>query len=145
MKLYLMNTEVGLKPMYDSDFDEKKKLKLGKVYEAYIKTARNYEFHKKYMKLFRISWEILGEKTHSFFRSVENFRKTIEISAGHYEPVYSIERKEWIEQAKSIAFDKLTEEEFQELYERVKDVLWQIIDSKGLVTEENYNKYLRDF
>ena len=27
MELYLLNTSEGLKPMYDADYDEKKKLK----------------------------------------------------------------------------------------------------------------------
>ena len=45
MKLLLLNTTSGLKPMYDEDYEEKQKLKIGEVYQATIKTVRNYELH----------------------------------------------------------------------------------------------------
>lgn len=51
MKLYLLNTREGLKPMYDEDYDEKKKLKIGEVYEAEIRQPRNLRFHRKYFAL----------------------------------------------------------------------------------------------
>ena len=57
MKLLLKNTASGLVPIYDDDFDEKKKLKIGQVYEVSIKLVRNYEFHKKYFALIRICIE----------------------------------------------------------------------------------------
>jgi hypothetical protein len=61
-----------------------------------------------------------------FYLNKHNFRKDLELCAGSYERVYSIERDEWIEQHKSISFDKMSEEEFSELYERVKDVLFKV-------------------
>lgn len=42
----MLNTASGLRPCYDSDYDEKKKLKLGKIYKAKITLARNYDFLK---------------------------------------------------------------------------------------------------
>lgn len=45
MKIYLQNTSMGLIPMADSDYDEKKRLKIGEVYEVSIKLARNYHFN----------------------------------------------------------------------------------------------------
>ena len=44
----MLNTASGLRPCYDSDYDEKKKLKLGKIYKAKITLARNYDNLKKY-------------------------------------------------------------------------------------------------
>lgn len=145
MKLLLYNDYGYLKPMYDGDFDEKKKLKLGKVYKANMTLARNYEFHKKYFKLINVAWELLGEKTHKFFRTKESFRKTVEISAGWFDRVYSIKRNEWIEDSKSIAFDKMSQDEFEELYERVKDVIWELLDERNLITIDNFNNILKDF
>ena len=34
MKLLLLNTREGLKPLTDDDYDEKKKLKIGEIYEV---------------------------------------------------------------------------------------------------------------
>ena len=145
MKLLLYNDFGYLKPMYDNDFEEKNKLKLGKVYKANITLARNYEFHKKYFKLISVAWELLGEKTHNFFKTSDSFRKTIEINAGWYELLYSIERKEWLQAPKSIAFDKMKQEDFNELYERVKDVIWELLDKRDLITIDNFNNILKDF
>ena len=125
--------------MYDDDYDEKRKLKLGVVYKAKITQARNVDFHRKYFKLIRCAWECQNEKTIDFFHNnFDSFRKTVEISAGICERVYSIARKEWLDIPKSIAFDKMDNIEFEELYERVKDVLFSIflknIDKEEFIT-----------
>ena len=145
MKILLYNDSGYLKPMYDEDYDKKRKLKLGKVYQASIKQCRNPEFHAKYFKLIRVSWELMGERTHNYFKDIEVFRKTVEINAGWFDMVYSITRKEWIEDSKSIAFDSMDEIEFQELYDRVKDVLFELLDERGIITLDNFNKILIGF
>lgn len=145
MKLLLYNDYGFLKPMYDEDLDNKNKLKLGKSYWATIKLARNIDFHRKYFKLISVAWELLGEKTHKFFKTKDSFRKTVEVTAGWSEPVYSISRNEWVEVPKSIAFDKMSQDEFEELYERVKDVIWELLDERNLITIDNFNNILKDF
>lgn len=125
MELLMLNTPTGLKPMYDEDYDEKKKLKMGEVYKVSVKKARNYQFHKRYFSLINTAWEYQNEKRQEFFHnSVECFRKTVEISAGHCDTIYSLKRKEWVDVPKSIAFDKMDEFEFMNLYDRVRDVLF---------------------
>ena len=90
------------------DFEEKKKLKIGEVYEATIKRPRNLSFHRKYFGLINLAWEYQNEIAVEHFKhSIELFRKTVEMAAGWCEPIYSIARKEWIEVPKSIAFDKM--------------------------------------
>lgn len=126
MKIKLLNTVQGLKPLYDEDFDEKKKLKIGGIYEADVKKARNLQFHKKFFALINCAWEYQNEKVVEFFHhSKDAFRKTVVIAAGWYEPVYSIDKKEWTQNYKSIAFDKMDEAEFMDLYDNVKRVLFQ--------------------
>jgi len=144
MELYLLNTSEGLKPMYDSDYDEKKKLKKGQTYKAKITLARNIDFHRKYFKLINLAWEYQNESVVEFFKhSVENFRKSVEMAAGFYDTIFSIPRKEWIEIPKSIAFDKMDEFEFGELYENVKRVLFQVFLKD--ISEEEFNNVLKDF
>lgn len=124
MKLFLLNTASGLKPCYDEDFDKKKMLRLGEVYKAEIKLARNLNFHRKYFALISCAWEYQNEETTKHFKTIECFRKTLEIAAGHCEPVYNLELQQWVEIPKSISFEKMDEAEFRDLYERVKDVLF---------------------
>jgi len=124
MKINLLNTLTGLIPMYSDDLDEKKKLKIGHEYLCEIKPIRNLKFHRKYFALIKCSWEYQNEKVQEFFKNnIDLFRKTVEVSAGHCDFIYSIERKEWVEIPKSISFEKCDEAEFEELYNRILDVL----------------------
>lgn len=139
-----MCTPSGLKPMYDEDFDQKKKLKVGSVYEATINEMRNVAFHRKYFSLINLSWEYLNEKQRRFFKeNIDAFRKTVEVAAGHYEPVYSIARQSWLEVPKSIAFDKLSEADFEQLYEKVKYVIFNMFIPDSVKDEFEY--VLKDF
>lgn len=127
MELHLMCTSDGLKPLYDDDFDKKKYLKEGVVYKAKISIPRNLAFHRKYFSLVNTAWEYLDEKQRSFFGDKQDsFRKCVEVSAGSFELIYSVTRNEWQQVPKSISFGKMSEEEFENLYERVKDVIFKI-------------------
>ena len=140
----LMCTPTGLKPMYDEDYDQKKMLKVGTVYEATIKELRNVAFHRKYFSLINLSWEYLNEQQRAFFKEdVNAFRKTVEVAAGHFEPVYSVARQSWLEVPKSIAFDKLSESDFEKLYEKVKTVIFQTFIPSSVKDEFEY--VLKDF
>ena len=144
MELNLLNTAGGLVPCDDNDYEEKRKLKLGQIYKATIKLNRNYRLHRKYFALINCAWAYQNERQTAFFKgSVEIFRKTMEMAAGHCERVYSIEHKEWRDIPKSIAFDKMDEVEFRDLYERVKDVLFATA-LRG-VSEEEFLDALANF
>ena len=144
MELLLYNTPSGLKPCYDEDYDEKKKLKIGETYKAKITLVRNAKFHRKYFALIKLAWEYQNERTVAHFRNdVELFRKTVEIAAGHCEPVFNIELKSWVDIPKTIAFDKMDEAEFQDLYERVKDVLFTIFLKN--IDEEEFLHHFSNF
>lgn len=144
MDLLLLNTSQGLKPMYDDDYENKKKLKLGQVYKAKITLARNYELHKKYFALINCAWAYQNERAVEHFKNdVENFRKTVEIAAGHCETVYNVRLRDWTDTPKSIAFDKMDEFEFRELYDRVKDVLFSIFLRH--ISEDDFYNNLSNF
>lgn len=144
MELHLLNTAGGLVPCDDNDYEEKRKLKVGQIYKATIKLNRNYRLHRKYFALINCAWAYQNERQTAFFKeNVEIFRKTMEMAAGHCERVYSIEHKEWRDIPKSIAFDKMDEAEFRDLYERVKDVLFATA-LRG-VSEEEFLDALANF
>lgn len=144
MKLHLLNTAHGLQPCYDEDFDEKKKLKIGTVYCADVKKARNVAFHRKYFALINCAWAYQNHKVETHFKgNIDLFRKTVEIASGHCETVYSIKRKEWIEVPKSIAFDKMDEIEFQDLYNRVLNVLLSVFLKH--IPEDEFSRNLSNF
>lgn len=123
MDLFLMNTAQGLKPLYDDDFEEKKKLRIGQTYKAKVTVPRNILFHRKYWSMITCAWDLLTEKQREFFGTKESFRKTLQVAAGHCERVFHLRLKEWVEVPKSIAFDKMNGDEFEDLYRGVREVL----------------------
>ncbi len=144
MDLFCTNTVRGLVPNYDADFEEKKKLKIGIVYKVKVTKARNYEFHKKYFALINCAWEYQNEGVVKHFKNnIELFRESVQVAAGHCDMEYSISKNEWIEKSKSISFDKMDEIEFQELYDRVKDVLFSVFLKK--ISEEEFMRNLVNF
>lgn len=126
MELLLMNTAQGLKPMYDEDYDEKRRLKIGKVYRAKISVPRNIGLHRKYWSMINCAWDLLTERAREFLGTKESFRKTAQVAAGYCERVYSISAREWVEIPKSISFDKMRGDEFEDLYRDVRDVLLKV-------------------
>ena len=143
MKLTLLNTSSGLVPLDDRSYEGKKKLKTGEKYTAEIRLCRNYEFHKLYFALIKCAWECLPERMSSGFRSEYNFRKYVEVAAGHCEPFYSPTKGEWFEVPKSISFESMDEIAFRELYERVKDVILSILED--YITKGEFERILLNF
>lgn len=129
LKIHLRCTASGLVPLYDEDYDAKRRLKVGHDYLAEIREPRNIRFHRKYFALINAAWDLLSPQSRDFFRKDDDlpfdnicrdrFRKTLEVACGWSEQVYSITRKEWLEAPRSIAFDKMTAEEFESLYNNV--------------------------
>lgn len=144
MKINLVCTSDGFKVADDTDYEKKRKLKKGVVYQCSIQEYRNYKFLKLYFSLINCAWEYLTEAQRAFFKEdSEVFRKCVEVAAGHYELCYSVARKEWVEVPKSIAFDKLNESDFSSLYERVKDVLYNTFITN--INKEEFEQQLRFF
>ena len=143
MKFNVVNTIQGLVPCDDNDFDVKKRLKIGETYEVSVVRFRNYQFHKKYFAMINCAWEYLDERQTRFFRSKEVFRKTMEVSAGHCEKIYSVRMKSWIDIPKSIAFNKMSATEFEDLYNEVRAQIFSL--ALDHISEEEFTNALIHF
>jgi hypothetical protein len=143
MKLLVVNTPRGLVPLDDDDYEEKKKLKLGQTYSVEVKVARNVDFHRKYFALVAYAWEFLNEQEEERFKTKDNFRKYLEMAAGHCDVIFHPRLQEFVEIPKSISFGSMDNTAFSGLYERVKDVIFSIIG--GRVTREEFERLLVDF
>lgn len=143
MKLLVINTPRGLVPLGDDDYEEKRKLRLGETYSVEVKVVRNIDFHRKYFALIAYAWEFLNERETERFKDKENFRKYIEIAAGHCDVIFHPRLQEFVEIPKSIAFAKMDNTAFSDLYGRVKDVIFSIIGDR--VTQEEFERLLIDF
>jgi len=145
MKLLLQNTAVGLVPLYDSDFDEKRKLKPGQIYQADIKVVRNILFHRKMWAMLNTAWALLPERTQNGFRSFEGFRAYLLVAAGFYETYYSPRLKEYVEIPRSMSFASMDNAEFEDCYNAIKDVIWGILSTRRGITQELFEQYLANY
>lgn len=123
MKIRLVNTPTGFIPETDDDAEIKRKLKLGRTYEVVIKEIRNPLFNRKYHAMVRVAWDYLPEVYQNKFGNIDNFRHMTEIKAGFCEIVYDPTSGLVMYRPKSTAFDKMTEAEFEKVYNGVLNVI----------------------
>jgi len=143
MELFLKNTSHGLIPMYDDDYEEKRKLKIGEVYKSNIVLVRNPLFHAKYFAMINCAWMLQNEKRKQFFKNTNGFRKSVQIAAGHCDMVYNHNLKSFTEVPKSIAWNKVDNAEFEEIYKNARHVIDTIFCKN--ITLEEFEKYLANF
>ena len=137
MKLLLLNTAQGLKPCYDEDYDEKRKLKIGVTYSAEIRQPRNLGFHRKFFSLVEVGYNNLPEDKIDPMPSKDVYRKMCIVRAGFYQ-IYKTDKGQFIE-AESISFSSMPQERFEEVYSRVLDV---ILSDVGMISEELENEII---
>ena len=121
-------------PSYPSDHEKAKKIKVGDERSFTYKKLRSPKFHRLYFALIRLLFENQDQ-----FKDQTVFRKYCEMKSGYYTTTETGEGDLILPQ--SIAFDKLGEEDFSELYGRVKDFAWERFSYKS----EELEKELLNF
>ena len=130
MKLQLRKTVEGFLVPADEDSQEAlSRVKAGTVIHGKFRRMRNPDFHRKFFALLRFLYEHWqpGELQDPRWKGVtpqksfERFRKDIIILAGFYESSWRLDGSVRIE-ARDVSFGKMSQEEFEELYQRVIDV-----------------------
>lgn len=123
MEIYCRVTANGLVPMYDSDLEEKKRLKEGETVLCTIKKPRNYEFHKKFFALIRLTFENLPERIQQScnIHNEQDMLDCLKLDLGLYNIVYH--HHEPFVKLGSISFAKMDETEFQVFYNRCIDII----------------------
>jgi hypothetical protein len=79
---------------------------------------RNVYHHRKYFKMLSVAFS-----NQERFKTIEQFRKAVLIQAGFYHPLYTFEGI--IKEADSIAFNKMTQEEFEKCYKESVDIVME--------------------
>ena len=140
MDIYLVKTENGLTCATDEDYEKMNKMRIGEVFKFSAKPQRNYDFHKKFFALCKIGLEYMTEnQTEYFHKSLDGFRKSMTITAGYYDPIYDYSKSQWHHSPKSIQFEKMDELEFREFYDKVKDIIFGLIQHKISIEEFETN------
>jgi hypothetical protein len=101
----------------------------GEVVKVSFKLERNGKFHRKFFALLNVGFEAWdpGRKHKTYqgvpvAKSFERFRKEVTILAGYYEQTFDLDGNMTLD-AQSISFASMSQEEFEELYSAVVNVL----------------------
>ena len=139
MDIYCRVTDIGMVPMYDSDYDEKQRLKVGDTVLCSIKRPRNYEFHKKFFALLRLTVtnlpHLIQQQMQIF--TEEDMLDCLKVDLGLYTTV--LHGGKQIIKTGSISFAKMDESEFERFFQRSVDVILRIYlrgtDRQALIEE----------
>lgn len=133
MEVLVVKTINGLlKPAFDEDKEKFSKFPKDGYFEIKYTKRRNVKFHRKFFSLIKIAYE-----NQSDYRLMEDLRRDLIITSGHYDEVVNAITGEVYKIAKSISFHNMDETEFSNIYEDVKEVVikWLGIDNESLETE----------
>lgn len=110
------------KPAHLSDYELSKKIGEGESITASLSFPRNLRFHKKFFALVRYTFHHMREDLQIQFPSEDALRQELILQAGYWELHRTLGGKDYIV-PKSIAFDKMDEQEFEKVYSAVLDVV----------------------
>lgn len=103
----------------DMDFESTTGFKTGEMYTIEIKNSRNPQHHRKGMAFLRYCFEHWagGHEFQDESTQFDSFRKQLTISAGYYEQVFSINKADFVLEAKSLSFNAMAQDEFEDCYQ----------------------------
>lgn len=144
MDIFCKVTPYGLVPLYDSDYDLKKRLRVGSVVKCKVSNPRNYEHHKKFFALVRLTFDNLPANLAEYWKiqNEEDMLRRFKRDLGYYTSTLN-ERGEKEIEYQSISFSSMEQYEFERFYNQCIDlVLYKYIkglDKQDLITEiENF-------
>ena len=126
MKFFLCKHNNHFLPATDDDEKKASKIGAGEIIKVTCTNQRNVRFHRKFFALIKIAWDNLPEKFDGYFGTPEDLRRELIILAGFYK-----EHKDFygnvIKTPESMAFDKMDQEKFEQLYDKVLDLVCRLI------------------
>ena len=143
MDIYCRVTPYGLVPLYDSDL--KQRLHVGSTVRCRVTLPRNYEFHKKFFALVRLTYDNLPLplverwNVHSTDDMLRRFKRDL----GYFTSSVNELGEREIEYS-SISFAAMDEEEFERFYNGsvnlVLDKYIRGLEREDLLTEVEHFK-----
>ncbi|EKO3657449.1 DUF1367 family protein [Vibrio metschnikovii] len=129
--LNLVKDMGGFKPLGTDDSELMRKIPLGSLIECEYSKKRNPLFHRKFFALLNLGFEYWNppEADWRGFKAVKNFdvfREQVTILAGFREVTYNLDGSVKVK-AKSISFANMDDPQFEEVYSKVLDVIWNKI------------------
>ena len=136
MKLLVVKTTFGLKPAYDSDLENFKKIPLNEIFEIEYKKRRNVRFHRKFFSLINLYYSNQDNYT-----NVDDLRHDLLIVSGFYEDKTNYLTGEITRVSKSLKFSSMDEIEFNQVYEAVKNTISKLLSVSNEELEREVEQY----
>ena len=145
MKINVIKEYGVLKALTDEDYDLIKALPSNVAFSVPFTKIRDPITHRAYFAFLSRLWEVLSEEQQTFFKTQERLRKSLQNAAGYTETEFNLNKKEWVEISKSIAYEKLDQLEFKELYKSVREVAFTLFLHKlsDLDFHNNFESFYR--
>lgn len=140
MDIFCKVTPYGLVPLYDSDLDMKRRLRVGSVVRCRVSNPRNYGFHKKFFALVRLTFDNLPYPLaeHWGIHNEEDMLRRFKRDLGYYTATYDEHGEREIEY-RSISFSAMEQHEFERFYDQCVDLVLEKyikgLDRQDLITE----------
>lgn len=132
----LVKTSTGLMPYTDEDALELRRVGIGDILQAKALDQRNVQHHRKFFALIRVVFDNMPEQFDRHFPTKDDLRHELIKRAGFFKEYTDLKGiKQY--RAESISFDSMSQKRFDELYDRVLDVVvrWFAFDRDILENE----------
>lgn len=124
MDIFCKVTPYGLVPMYGSDHEAKKRLRTGSVVKCRVSNPRNYEFHKKFFALVRLTFDNLPSRLAEYWgiNNEEDMLRRFKRDLGYFTSTVNERGEREIEYG-SISFAAMEQYEFERFYNQCIDLV----------------------
>lgn len=140
MLLSVIKTAGALHPADPYQQDELDRLPDGIELSCKITKSRNIGNHRRFFKFVRIAMDLQDH-----YYTPEKLRFALTIKAGYVDHIVSHKSGETILMPKSMAFDKMDEVEFRQVFEACKNAFWDMLNEMGTRLHEAEYQRLMDF
>ncbi len=135
MEIYLVKqADNSFKVAYGSDYEKIKKIKEGRMIKCEISAPRNMVLHRKFFSLINLVY-----KNQEKYNNKDKLREDLIINAGFFDEI--IGENGIIKKAKSISIEKMNQDEFDNLYNRVLDEIAKTFNFNKESTAKEVEKY----
>lgn len=136
MKVFLVKQGNGsFLPSHDSDYQSLKKVKVGATVSCNITQPRNVGFHRKFFALINLVFE-----NQEFYDNIDYLRKELTKKAGYYD-TYTNHKGVLCYEPKSISFASMSQEDFEDLYQRFLDAVEDVFKFDSELIKENIENF----
>lgn len=124
MDIFCKVTPYGFVPLYDSDLAMRKRLREGSTVRCRVTLPRNYQFHKKFFALLRLTFDNLPEPLIRRWHILneEDMLRRFKRDLGYFTSYYDENGIREIEY-RSISFAAMDQLEFERFYSRCVDLV----------------------